>query len=85
MPVVLSPEEVKKYEAQRKLDEAEQPSFKEEFAKTLASLALNITVIILLVYGALNGPANLSTQFMSLLGIVIGAIFGVTATQIEKK
>lgn len=84
MTVVLTPEEVEKYAEQRKLDIAEEPTWNMEIAKMLATLALNLTVIAVLVLGALNTSAELSTRFMSLLEIVIGAIFGVTATQITK-
>lgn len=82
--VVLTPEEVEKYAEQRKLDIAEEPTWKMEIAKMLATLVLNLIVITILVWGALNTSAELSTRFMSLLEIVIGAIFGVTATQITK-
>jgi len=82
--VVLTPEEVEKYEEQRKLDIAEEPTWKMEIAKMLATLALNLIVVTVLVWAALNTSAELSTRFMSLLEIVIGAVFGVTATQIAK-
>lgn len=82
--VVLTPEEVGKYEEQRKLDIAEEPTWKMEIAKMFATLALNLIVIAVLVLATLNTSAELSTRFMSLLEIVIGAAFGVTATQIAK-
>lgn len=82
--VVLTPDEVIKYAEQRKLDVAEEPTWKMEIAKMLATLALNLIVVTVLVWGALNTSAELSTRFMSLLEIVIGAVFGVTATQITK-
>ncbi len=82
--VVLTPEEVKEYKEQRKLDTAEEPTWKMEIAKMLATLALNLIVITVLVWASLNTSAELSTRFMSLLEIVIGAVFGVTATQITK-
>ena len=50
----------------------------------LATLTLNLIVVTVLVWAALNTSAELSTRFMSLLEIVIGAVFGVTATQIAK-
>lgn len=87
MSVVITSDEAAKYEEERKLD-VPQSSWGMEIAKMLATLALNIIVIALLMYGALStaapATAELSTRFMSLLEIVIGAIFGVTATQITK-
>ncbi len=83
--VVLTPEEVEKYEEQRKLDIAEEPTWRMEIAKMLATLALNLTVIVVLIWGTLNTSTELSTRFMSLLEIVIGAIFGITATQVTKE
>ncbi len=83
MSVVITSDQATKYEEDRKLDVPE-PSWTMEIAKMLATLALNVFVIAILIYGALNTTAELSTRFMSLLEIVIGAIFGVTATQITK-
>lgn len=82
--VVLTPKQVEEYAEQRKLDAAEEPTWKMEIAKMLATLALNLIVITILAWAALSTSAELSTRFMSLLEIVIGAAFGVTATQITK-
>ena len=56
-----------------------------EIYKTLTSVAINVFVILVLVLGALTTAGDISSRFMSLLEIVIGAIFGVTATQIAKE
>lgn len=86
MSVELTPEEVEEYKRQRELERAESSrEWRTEIYKMLASLALNIFVIVVLALGALNTTADLSSRFMSLLEIVIGAIFGVTATQIAKE
>ncbi len=84
MPVVLTPEQVEEYKEQRRLERAEEPSWTMELAKMLATLTLNLVVIVLLVWASLNTSADLSTRFLGMLELVIGAIFGVTATQIAK-
>jgi F0F1-type ATP synthase membrane subunit a len=81
---VLTPDEVSKYEAERRLDTENEPTWKMELAKMLATLVLNVVVIVLLVWAAFSTTGELSSRFMSLLEVVIGAIFGVTATQITK-
>ncbi len=81
--IVIKAKDIPEMEAQRKLD-VPQTSWTMEITKMLATLALNLIVIIVLVIGAMTTGAELSTRFMSLLEIVIGAIFGVTATQITK-
>ncbi len=83
MSIEIDPKDIEKYEEERKLD-VPQTSWTMEIAKMLATLAFNLVVIAVLVWGGLNTTAELSTRFMSLLEIVIGAIFGVTATQITK-
>ncbi len=81
--IVIDPKDIPEMEAQRKLD-VPQTSWTMEITKMLSTLALDLIVIIVLVVGAMSTGAELSTRFMSLLEIVIGAIFGVTATQITK-
>ncbi len=81
--IVIDPKDIPEMEAQRKLD-VPQTSWSMEIVKMLSTLALDLIVIIVLVIGAMSTAAELSTRFMSLLEIVIGAIFGVTATQITK-
>ena len=56
-----------------------------EIYKMVASLAINVFVIIILILGVLYAQTEISSCFMGLLEIVIGAIFGVTATQIGKE
>ncbi len=84
MSTEIDPNDIAKYEEERKLDAASKPSWSMEIVKMLSMLALDLIVIIVLVIGAMSTGAELSTRFMSLLEIVIGAIFGVTATQITK-
>jgi len=86
MSVVITREEADKYKRERELEREEKArGWRMEIYKMLASLAINVFVILILVLGALNTTAELSSRFMSLLEIVIGAIFGVTATQIAKE
>jgi uncharacterized membrane protein len=84
----LTPEEVEKYKAERSKEkqglEEEARDWKMEIYKMLTSLAINVFVVLILVIGVLNTTGDLSSRFMGLLEIVIGAIFGVTATQIAK-
>jgi F0F1-type ATP synthase membrane subunit a len=80
----ISPEEVEEYKEQRKLDAAGESTWSMELSKMAATLALNLIVITVLIWAALNTGTELSTRFMSLLEIVIGAVFGVTATQLTK-
>jgi F0F1-type ATP synthase membrane subunit a len=84
MSTVLTPQEVSKYEADRKLDAENEPTWKMELAKMLATLILNVVIIVLFVWAALSTSGELSSRFMGLLEVVVGAIFGVTATQITK-
>jgi len=84
MSVILTPDEVKKYEAERNAEIANEPSWNVEIIKMIATLILDIVVIVLLVYASLNTSGELSSRFLTMLEIVIGAIFGVTATQISK-
>jgi len=84
--VVVSSDEVAEYKRERELEREESSrEWRIEIYKMLASLAINVFVIVVLAVGALNTTADLSSRFMSLLEIVIGAIFGVTATQIAKE
>jgi len=84
--VVITREEADKYKRERELEREEKArEWRTEIYKMLASLVINVFVILVLVLGALNTTAELSSRFMSLLEIVIGAIFGVTATQIAKE
>jgi hypothetical protein len=56
-----------------------------ELYKLGASLALNIVVIVLLITGILLTTGETSSRFLTMLELVIGAIFGVTATQVGKQ
>ncbi len=85
MSTEITPDEVLKFEAERQLDAKNEPSDKMEAVKTIATLSINVITIILLAWASMNASTELSTRFMSLLEIVIGAIFGVTATQIAKE
>ena len=86
MSVVITPDEAAKYEQERKMERGEKAQeWKMEIYKMLASLAINVFVILVLVLGAFSTTGEMSSRFMSLLEIVIGAIFGVTATQIAKE
>lgn len=80
----ITPEEAEEYKEQRKLETTGESTWSMELSKMAATLALNLIIIAVLVWAALNTSTELSTRFMSLLEIVIGAIFGVTATQITK-
>jgi F0F1-type ATP synthase membrane subunit a len=84
MSTVLTPEDVKKYEEERILEAESQPTSTMEYTKMFATLALNIAVIVILVLAAYSTTGDLSSRFTSLLEVVIGAIFGVTATQVTK-
>ncbi len=84
MSTEIDPNDIAKYQEERKQDAASQQPWSMEIIKMLSTLALNLIVIIVLVVGAMSTAAELSTRFMSLLEVVIGAIFGVTATQITK-
>lgn len=85
----LTPEKVEELKAKRREEvqelEEEAREWRMELYKMGASLAINVFVILVLVFGALITTADISSRFMSLLEIVIGAIFGVTATQIAKE
>jgi len=86
MSVVITSEEKAMYERQRELEREERErQWRMEIYKMLASLFINIFVILVLILGAFYGPTDLSSRFMSLVEIVIGAIFGVTATQVAKE
>jgi len=80
----ITPDEVEEYKEQRKLETAGESTWSMELSKMAATLALNLIVITVLIWAALNTSSELSTRFMSLLEIVVGAVFGVTATQITK-
>ena len=82
-------EQIEAIKAKRSKEEQESEAarareWKMEIYKMVTSLAINVFVITVLALCALNTTADLSTRFMSLLEIVIGAIFGVTATQVAK-
>jgi len=89
MSVVITPNEAEIYamerEMEKELEKEEISEWRMELYKMVGSLIIDITVILFLVLGALNTAPELSTRFMSLLEIVVGAIFGVTATQIAKE
>lgn len=85
MSVVITPDEKANYERERDLEVKEKArDWKSELYKMGASLAINVFCISVLIMGALYTTGDTSSRFMSLLEIVIGAIFGVTATQIAK-
>ena len=82
----ITEEELEKYEAERKTDEKlEVDLWTVEKIKMLSTLGLNLVVIIILAWASVNTTSELFTRFMSLLELVIGAIFGITATQIAKE
>lgn len=90
MSVVITPSEAKAYAQERKAEkelekEIRGAEWRMEIYKMIGSLIINTFVILTLVLAALNTTPDLSTRFMSLLEIVVGAIFGVTATQIAKE
>ena len=89
MSELLTPQQVEEYKKERSREEQERKEeareWKMEISKMLVSLAINVFVILILIQGALNSTADISSRFMSLLEIAIGAIFGVTATQIAKR
>jgi len=86
MSVVITAEEKASYERQRELELKEKARvWNTEIYKMLASLAINVFCISVLLLGALYTTGDVSSRFMSLLEVVIGAIFGVTATQIAKE
>jgi F0F1-type ATP synthase membrane subunit a len=74
----------KKSKEEKESEAARVRDWKMEIYKMVTSLVINVFVITIIALCALNTTADLSTRFMSLLEIVIGAIFGVTATQIAK-
>jgi uncharacterized integral membrane protein len=83
MSVVITSEDKAKYERDSEMEEKAH-TWKTEIYKMIASLIINIFAITILAWGALYTSAELSLRFMSLLEIVVGAIFGVTATQVGK-
>ena len=89
MPVEITSAEKELYtrerEMEKQLEEEEAPEWNIELIKMSSSLMLNLIVISILAYAAVTTSQDLSSRFMSLLEIVIGAIFGVTATQIAKE
>jgi hypothetical protein len=78
----LTEEEVAEQKRERELETLDR---KMEIYKMLTSLAINMFVIVILVLGTLLTTGDFSSRFMGLLEVVIGAIFGVTATQIAKE
>lgn len=89
MPVEITADEAKLYAAEREKEkelEKEQVSdWRIEIYKMIGTLIINVFVISVLILGVLYTSTDVSSRFMSLLEIVIGAIFGVTATQIAKE
>ncbi len=86
MSVVITPDEAARYEQERRLEREDKArEWRIEVYKMLASLGINVFVILVLILGALNTTGEISSRFMSLLEIVVGAIFGVTATQVAKE
>jgi hypothetical protein len=68
-----------------KLENEQETDWRTELYKTFATLILNLVVVIILILGVVYTDADISSRFMSLLELVIGAIFGITATQIAKE
>ncbi len=65
--------------------ELEVEDWEREKTKMYATIFFNSLIIVILTVGAIllrTSAQDLSSRFMSLLEIVIGAIFGITATQI---
>ena len=65
--------------------ELEVEDWEREKLKMFATIAFNLLIIVILTFGTLflrTSAVDLSSRFMSLLEIVIGAIFGITATQV---
>jgi hypothetical protein len=89
MSEVLKPEDVERYTAERIEEEKERAEAKSdwrmELIKLVASLVLNLVVIVLLIYGILITSGETSARFSAMLELVIGAIFGITATQVGKQ
>lgn len=65
--------------------ELEVEDWEREKLKMFATIAFNIIIIVILTLGTIllrTSAQDLSSRFMSLLEIVIGAVFGITATQV---
>ena len=65
--------------------ELEVEDWEREKTKMYATIFFNSLIIVILTVGTIllrTSAQDLSSRFMSLLEIVIGAIFGITATQI---
>lgn len=52
--------------------------------KMFASFTLNVIVIGALIGATLNTTGDTSSRFLGMLELVLGAIFGVTATEIAR-
>jgi hypothetical protein len=74
----------KRSKEEKESEAARKREWKMELCKMFTTLGINVFAIIVLALCALNTAGDLSTRFMGLLEIVVGAIFGVTATQIAK-
>lgn len=65
--------------------ELEVEDWEKEKIKMFATIFFNLLIIIILTVGTIflrTSAMDLSSRFMSLLEIVIGAVFGITATQV---
>ena len=65
--------------------ELEVEDWDKEKIKMYATIFFNLLIIIILTLGTIllrTSAVDLSSRFMSLLEIVIGAVFGITATQV---
>jgi hypothetical protein len=65
--------------------ELEVEDWEREKTKMYATIFFNLLIIVLLTIGTIllrTSAQDLSSRFMSLLEIVIGAVFGITATQV---
>ena len=66
--------------------ELEVEDWERERTKMYATLFFNILIIGILTVGTIylrTSAQDLSSRFMSLLEMIIGAIFGITATQLS--
>jgi len=66
--------------------ELEVEDWERERTKMYATLFFNVLIIGILTVGTIylrTSSQDLSSRFMSLLEMIIGAIFGITATQVS--
>jgi hypothetical protein len=78
----LTPDEIDK---QKKIAAEEKQIVEKDSMdkwKMAASFTLNVIVIAALIIATLNTTGDTSSRFLGMLELVLGAIFGVTATEI---